>query len=260
MELVHPVLSSVGRTAIKTVASNTNLSKGFVAFGTDYTDTFYESFGQNYGGFNVLRDITIDFEGTVYRKGVFYLEQYPNNIAPASYYQIENVYCGSVGSGHVINAVQKDTFDGRNYMVLKLNNIETSDTDYLSYLNINGNAILGTITNPSPDISCPMTHNGQWSTECNVQIEHRGYKSLPRQYNWVANGHRLLAQSPKEGQFKEFRCVKTGRIGTNDPPRFAGIDPLISRPYVLPYYNYTHSYSQMTLSRSGIGQTPTNNP
>lgn len=258
-EIDNATFGSVNRSAIKTVGSNINLKKMFVAFGSDYTNYLYESYGQTYGGFNSLQDIVSDFEGTYYKRGVFYVEQYPTYIAPATYYSIKNVYCGTVGTGHVINAVQKYAYDNINYMVLDIDNVQTTDTDYKSYLNINGNAIFGTVKNISPDIGCPMTHTGQFTTDCNVQIEHRNYKNLPRKNNWVNNGHILFAQSPKEGQFSEFRCVKTGRVNTNDPPRFVGINPLISRPNVLVNYGYTHAYTAMTLAQSGIGQTPSNN-
>lgn len=259
-EIDNAQFATVTKSAIKTVGSNINLKKAFVAFGSEVTNHFYEAYGQTYGGFNMLQDIIIDFEGTNYKRSVFYIEQYPTYIAPETYYSIKNVYCGTVGTGHVINAVQKYNYDNVNYMILDIDNIETSDSDYKSYININGNAIFGTVKNIAPDVGCPMTHTGQFTTDCNLQIEHRNYKNIPREYNWVGNGHILLAQSPKEGQFKEFRCVKTGRIGTNDPPRFVGIDPLISRPNIMANYGYSHAYTSLAIYQSGIGQTPANNP
>lgn len=259
-EIDNATFGSVYRSAIKTVGSNINLKKMFVAFGSDYTNYLYECYGQTYGGFNTLQDIVSDFEGTYYKRGVFYMEQYPTYIAPATYYSIKNVYCGTVGTGHVLNIVQKYNYDGINYTMVDIDNVQTSDVDYKSYVNINGNGIFGTVKNIAPDIGCPMTHTGQFTNECNLQIEHRNYKNLPRRHNWVSNGHTFLAQSPKEGQFKEFKCVKTGRIGTNDPPRFVGVDPLVSRPNVFANYGYTHAYTSLSVYQSGIGQNPINNP
>lgn len=251
---------SIYHNAIKCIASNVNLDTALLAFGSEITDTFYTSYGELYGGLNNLENVTIDFEGTTYRKSVFWLEQYPDGLAPASYYKLKNFYCGTVGTGHVINAVQKYPYDGNNYMILDVENVQTTDNLYKSYLNINGNSILGIVRHPAPDNGCPMTHDGTFTNECNIQIEHRGYKTLPTRYNWVKNGHKISVQNPGEGQFSEFRCIQTGRIGTSGAPRFAGINPLNSNPSCLSFYGYTHNYSSIPISYSGIGQTPTNNP
>lgn len=104
-----------------------------------------------------------------------------------------------------------------------------------------------------------MTHTGQFTNECNVQIEHRGYKLLPRQKQWKENGHIFFAQSPKESQFSEYRCVKTGTIGTDNPPKFAGINPLISKSNSMAVYGYSQAYTKVPVSRTGIPINPPNN-
>lgn len=239
---------SVVHSCIRVFACNTNIYNIGWMFGTVLSDSIFQSYGGPYGGLHHVEKVLVDFEGLPYRVAPFLLEQHSAFISPATSYKIKDVYTGTTGDKCPIFKVrQKYSNDGINFVYLDVDNIQTTNADYTAILDLNGNAIVGKISNVYPDIGNPIIHRGEFGSECNIQIEHRGYQTVPRQGNWVENGHRIYPQSLTEGEFGIIECLKTGKFGTANPPVFFGDKQRRNSPLVIGAYVVPHAYINLTI-------------
>lgn len=243
VEMEDVQFQSIIHSAYRLFACNHVINRASVRFGGELTDSFVEVYGGSYGGIHEIKNVLIDFEGGTYRVAPFYLEQHSAYISPSTIFTIENIYVGTTGEcDAVLKCVQMNANDGINFMIVNAKNIQTTEAYYKAMVEINGPSIIGRVNYVAPETGNPFVHVGTYGSDCNIQIEHRTIKTLPREGTWLSNGHVIYPQNPTEGEFTEIQCLRSGKFGTANPPVFFGTKQRMSSPSVLSAYITPHAY------------------
>ncbi len=144
---------NAGRVPIRTWASNATFDGVSVFHASLQSESLVKIHGGLYGGMHSYKNVLSDFEGLTYRVAPFVIEQF-NGLpaAPATMVRIEDVYLGTTGKVPMFKVTTRPEYrtDGRNYVHIMADNIQTHGTDYTMVLDADGPQVTGHVTGLAP--------------------------------------------------------------------------------------------------------------
>lgn len=144
---------NAGRAPIRTWASNATFDGVMIGFANPQSESLIKVHGGLYGGMHSYRNIVSDFEGDTYRVAPFVIEQFSGlPAAPATMVRFEDIYLGTTGKVPLFKVHTRPEYrnDGRNYVRIAADNIQTHGIDYTTVLETDGPQVTGRITGLAP--------------------------------------------------------------------------------------------------------------
>jgi hypothetical protein len=162
-----------------------------------------------------------------------------------SYVHLQNVAAGNAPG---VPFVVLESFNSPpNFPSNVLESSNSSSQLGSAFVQTNGSAWSGTFTANSAGPGCGQApHLIATGARPPLRFNDSTYPAPPHGGSWYAGPHRLTVPMPADGQYTEWRCVKTGTYGTATPPQWAGLNALQASPQSLASYAMDHTVIAMT--------------
>ena len=239
-----------GRVTMRHLGCNARWDDGVWSPGWSPTsECIFKARSFPYGGSFRITNLMVDFlraDLPTCRVSVIYCEAMPQ--VPATSLLMSDIFVGTVGAstslvmlkdlGPETSATHKCWFS--------LENMQAFTNTYAAVVDVDGPLWHGEVKGVGL-VGPQFNHRQKWGSNTNVVIRDTKYVGSPRTFLWYNGAHSLDVRSPADGQYGNWRCVRTGTYGTPTPPLWFGSNTISIAPNGLAGYVLNHIYMTASL-------------